>query len=229
MPKPVVMPAITIDATAMIVMLSIVSPFVVVVHASLFFIGFRPGLTDSRGGRYVNGCQDAEDVGLHHAGEQTERRHDDREDEGRNGEQDTDNHRPAHHVSEQTDGQGQRARKFADNVKRQHNERRLHIGLEVVPHPLILDAEERYGHKHAQRECSRGRERAGRRLVAGNDGAEAGRGDKQEERAQKAEIFLRLTQAYLLNLFLDTGDDDLQKVLPAGTFQADGKFARDEF
>ena len=69
---------------------------------------------------------------------------------------------------------------------------------------------------------------ASRRLVAGNDGAEAGCGDKQEERAQKADIFLRLTQAYLFNLFLDAGDDDFQKVLPAGTFQADGKFARDE-
>ena len=133
------------------------------------------------------------------------------------GEQDGDNHRPAHHVAEQTDGQGQRARKFADDVKWQHDERRLHIGLEVVAHPLLLDAEERHGHKHAQRECSRGRERASRRLVARNDGAEAGCGDKQEERAQKAKIFLRLTQAHFFNLFLDAGDDDFQKVLPAGT------------
>jgi hypothetical protein len=94
---------------------------------------------------------------------------------------------------------------------------------------LLLDAEERHGHKHAQRECRRGRERAGRRLVAGNDGAEAGRGDKQEERAQKAEILSRLAQADLFDLLLDAGDDDFQQVLPAGTFQARGKFARDEF
>jgi hypothetical protein len=88
---------------------------------------------------------------------------------------------------------------------------------------------QRHGHEHAHCECSRGRERASRRLVAGNDGAEAGRGDKQEERAQKAEILLRLTQADLFDLLLDAGDDDFQKVLPAGTSQADGKSARDEF
>src|SRR4030042_6993344 len=119
-PKPVVMPAVTIDATAIIVMLSIGSPFVVVVHASMFCIGFRLGLTDARGGPDVNRRQNKEDVGLHHAGEQTKRRHDDRENEGRNREQDTDNHRPAHNVTEQTAGQGQRARNFAEDVKRQN-------------------------------------------------------------------------------------------------------------
>src|SRR4030042_4203804 len=67
-PKPVVMPAVTMDATAIIVMLSIGSPFVFVVHASMFCIGFRLGLTDARGGRDVNRGQDKEDVGLHHAG-----------------------------------------------------------------------------------------------------------------------------------------------------------------
>ncbi len=229
-PKPVVIPAITIDAAAMIVTSSIeLSPLAVCFVVSMVGLCFGFRIADARGGRDVNRCQDAEDVGLHHAGEKTERRHDDREDEGRNSEQDTDNHCPAHHVAEQTDGQGQRARKFADDVKRQHDKRRSHIGLEVVAHSLLLDAEERHGHKHAQRECRRGRERAGRRLVAGNDGAEAGGGDKQEERAQKAEVLLRLTQAYLFDLLLDAGDDDFQKVLPAGTFQADGKSARDEF
>ena len=79
-----------------------------------------------------------------------------------------------------------------------------------------------------QRERRRGRKRGSRRLVAGNDGTEAGCGDKQKERSQKAEIFLRLTQAHLFDLFLDAGDDDFQKVLPAGTFQPGGKFARDE-
>jgi hypothetical protein len=67
-----------------------------------------------------------------------------------------------------------------------------HVGLEVVAHALLRDAEQRHGHQHAQRERRRGRERTGRRLVAGNDGAEAGRGDEQEERAQKAEILLRV-------------------------------------
>src|ERR1035437_2447288 len=85
-PKPVVRPAMTIDATAIIVMLSIVSRFVVVVHASMFCLGFMLGLTDSRGGRDVNRCQDAENIGLHHAVEEPQRRHDDREDEGRNSE-----------------------------------------------------------------------------------------------------------------------------------------------
>src|SRR4030042_1529187 len=61
-PKPVVMPAMTIDATAIIVMLSMVSPFFVVVHASMFCLGFRLGLTDARGGRDVNRGQDKEDV-----------------------------------------------------------------------------------------------------------------------------------------------------------------------
>src|ERR1039458_4246851 len=61
-PKLIVMPAVTIDATAIVVRLSTVSPFVVVVHASMFWHGFRFGLTDSRGGRDVHRCQDAEDV-----------------------------------------------------------------------------------------------------------------------------------------------------------------------
>jgi len=61
----------------------------------------RLGLASARGGRDVNRGQDAEDVGLHHAGEQTERRHDDWEEERRDGEQNADNHRPAHHVPEQ--------------------------------------------------------------------------------------------------------------------------------
>src|SRR4030042_2571544 len=67
-PNAVVMPAVTMDATAIIVMLSIDSPFVVVVHASMFCIGFRPGLADARGGRDVKRGQDKADVGLPHAG-----------------------------------------------------------------------------------------------------------------------------------------------------------------
>src|SRR4030042_2043991 len=61
-PNPVVMPAMTMDATAIIVMLSIGSPFVVVVHASMFCNGSGLGLTDARGGRDVNRGQDKEDV-----------------------------------------------------------------------------------------------------------------------------------------------------------------------
>src|SRR5579871_2669472 len=177
-PKLMVMPAMTIDATAIIVMLSTVFSFCCCISCLMLWHEFGLGLTDSRGRRDVHRCQDAEDVGLHHAGELTEQRHDDRKDEWRNGEQDGDNHRSAHHVAEQADSQGQRARKFADNIKWQHDKRRLRIGLEVVAHPLFLDAEERHCHKHAQRECRRGRKRASRRLVTGNDSAEAGCGDK---------------------------------------------------
>src|SRR5271168_2771959 len=52
-PKPVVMPAMTIDATAIMVMLSMESPFASVVHASILH-GFRLGLADPRTGRDVH-------------------------------------------------------------------------------------------------------------------------------------------------------------------------------
>jgi hypothetical protein len=42
-------------------------------------LGFRLGPTDARRSRDVHRGQDKEDVGLHHAGEQTERRHDNRD------------------------------------------------------------------------------------------------------------------------------------------------------
>src|ERR1019366_5495689 len=83
-PKPVVMPAMAIDATAIIVMLSTVFSFSCRSSCFNALHGFRLGLTDSRGGRDVHGRQDAENVGLHHTREQTEHRHNDREDEGRN-------------------------------------------------------------------------------------------------------------------------------------------------
>src|SRR5208282_1927695 len=67
-PKLIVMPAMTIDATAIIVRLSTVVSFCC---SSSCWNEFRLGLTNSRGGRDVHRCQDAEDVGLHHAGEQT--------------------------------------------------------------------------------------------------------------------------------------------------------------
>ena len=46
---------------------------------------------------------------------------------------------------------------------------------------------------------------------------------------RKPRYFSGWLQADLFDLFLDAGDDDFQKVLPAGTFQVRGKFARDEF
>jgi len=76
---------------------------------------------------------------------------------------------------------------------------------------LLLDAEEWHGYEYAQRQRSRGRERGSRRLIARNDGAQARCTDKYEERAQKTDIFLRVTQAYVFNLFLDAGDDDFQR------------------
>ena len=53
-------------------------------------------------------------------------------------------------------------------------------------------------------------------------------GDEQKERAQKADILLRVAEADVFDLLLDAGDDDFQQVLPAGTFQIRGKLARDE-
>src|SRR5665811_1385901 len=74
-PMAMVKPAVTIDATAIIVMLSMVSPLVVVVDASLLCFGLWFGrwfgLADSRGSRDVNRGQNTEDVGLHHAGQQS--------------------------------------------------------------------------------------------------------------------------------------------------------------
>ena len=46
---------------------------------------------------------------------------------------------------------------------------------------------------------------------------------------RKPIYFSGLLEADVFDLFLDAGDDDFQKVLPAGTFQIRGKFARDEF
>src|SRR5450631_346781 len=57
-PKPVVMPAVTIDATAMIVMLSNVTPSVRVVDRSIRRAGTCSGSD-------VDGRKDGEDVGLH--------------------------------------------------------------------------------------------------------------------------------------------------------------------
>src|ERR1700689_1725866 len=88
-PIPMVKPAVTIDASAMRVVLSM--------GESLF----------ARGRLSAGGCADvhrgenAEYIGLDHAGEQTERRHDERKEIGRDREQDADDHHAAHHVAEQ--------------------------------------------------------------------------------------------------------------------------------
>src|ERR1700733_3617331 len=79
-PKLVVMPAVAIEKTAIRVVLSISGSF---------------GRASARGGRNVNCGQDAEDVSLHHTGEQTEHRHEDGKDERSDGQQNCDDHRPA--------------------------------------------------------------------------------------------------------------------------------------
>jgi hypothetical protein len=67
-PKPVVTTAMTIDATAIVVMLAIGSPLVAGTNVPMDYLGFSFRLADPRGGHDVNRSQDAEDVGLHHAG-----------------------------------------------------------------------------------------------------------------------------------------------------------------
>src|ERR1035438_8208859 len=80
-PKPVVRPAITIDATAIMVRLSMVSPLYGFVRRLNRCLGFAWAC----GGRDVDRSQNAEDIGLHHPSEQTQRRHDDGKKEGCNG------------------------------------------------------------------------------------------------------------------------------------------------
>ncbi len=65
-----------------------------------------------------------------------------------------DDHRATHHVAEQANGQRQSARQFADDVERQHQERRLHVRAQVAADALLLDAEQRHCHEDAQ--CERG-------------------------------------------------------------------------
>src|SRR6187397_2781275 len=71
LPRAIVRPEVTIEAIAMSVMLSIVSPFAVsAVSILVFRFGFW--LVGARGSRDVYRGQDAEDIGLHHPGEQSE-------------------------------------------------------------------------------------------------------------------------------------------------------------
>src|SRR5471030_613752 len=77
-PKPVVRPAMAIEATAMMVMLSM---------GCLLSSGSRSrcrgcdvgAIVAVDGGRQIDRREDAEDVGLHHPGQQAQRRHDDGE------------------------------------------------------------------------------------------------------------------------------------------------------
>src|SRR5580704_862291 len=96
LPRAIVRPAVTIEAIAMSVMLSMESPVVGGLHPSSLRIGATLGRTLARGGRDVDRRENAENVGLHHAGEQAESTHENREDEGRDGEQNGDDHRAAH-------------------------------------------------------------------------------------------------------------------------------------
>src|SRR5450759_3310923 len=64
--RAIVRPAVTIEAIAMSVMLSMVHPFVVGGVVSVLGPWLR--LADTRGGRDVNRGQDGENIGLHHAG-----------------------------------------------------------------------------------------------------------------------------------------------------------------
>src|SRR5580700_6501174 len=82
-PKPVVRPAVTIEATAMRVMLSIMCVLLFLIFVSSFGRWSRLGLASARGGRDVNRCQDGKDVGLNHAGQQTQCGHDNRKEERR--------------------------------------------------------------------------------------------------------------------------------------------------
>src|SRR5208283_2083653 len=75
LPSPMVTPAVMIETMAMRIVPSMMCPF--------FAGGLVSCCAGSRGGRDVNGRQNAEDVSLHHAGEQSEQVNEVRENEGR--------------------------------------------------------------------------------------------------------------------------------------------------
>ena len=66
----------------MTVVLSIRSPLVLSLVFHRVRRQLRCELARARGRRDVHRGEDAEDIGLHHAGKQAEHRHDDRKDEG---------------------------------------------------------------------------------------------------------------------------------------------------
>ena len=148
--------------------------------------------------------------------------------EGRDGEQDSDNHRSAHDVAEQTHGQCKRTRELADDVERQHDPRRLQVGLEVTAQALVLDTEERHGDKDRDRQCRRGRQRTGRCFVSRDDRTEVGHCDKEKQRAQKTQILGRMVEADFLDLFFNGGDDDFEEALPPRDMYFGHELARDQ-
>lgn len=79
-PMAMVMPAVMIDATAMMVMLSMDFPLLfLVMGVSRRGFCIDPWLANARRGGDVDGSQNAENVGLHHAGQQAEQGYEDRE------------------------------------------------------------------------------------------------------------------------------------------------------
>src|SRR5664279_5080762 len=85
-PNPVVMPAMTIDATATMVRMSMLFPLrrVAVVSCLGGFGGLFNGsrFAGARRRRDIHPGQDAENVGLHHAGQQPQEGHHNRKQEG---------------------------------------------------------------------------------------------------------------------------------------------------
>ena len=112
----------------------------------------RLGFGCTCGGGYVDSSENTEDIGLYRTGEQTEQRHDDGEDEGRDREKNSDDHDAAHHVTEETNGQGQCPRELTDDIEWQHDHGRLDVCLEIAGNPLFTDSEQRNRDEDAQRE-----------------------------------------------------------------------------
>ena len=91
-----------------------------------------------------------EDIGLNHAGEQTERGHHNSEEKRRDGKQDADDHDPAHHVSKQTNRQSASVRESSlMMLNGSMMSRGFRIGLQVAAESLLADAEERHSDEYA--------------------------------------------------------------------------------
>ncbi len=182
----------------------------------------------TRGGGDVDRGQDAEDVGLHHAGEQAQQGHDDREEEGRNRQQDAGDHRAAHHVAEQAHGERQRARRFADDVERQHQDRRLQVRLRssrAGPGSRCRRTAPPRRRKAPGRPWSTA---SRRRFEARQHGAQGRGRHEDEQRADECEVLVRLAQADLLDLPRDARDDDFEQALPARELPPGAELARHE-
>ena len=80
---------------------------------------------------------------------------------------------------------------------------------------MIANAVGRRGHEDAEGEGRRRRQRAGRRPVPGDDRAETGQGDEEEEGADKTDKPAGVDDPDLGDLFFHGQDDDLEDILPA--------------